>query len=427
MIGFAFTLVAVILYSWFTLRQVNSLRLLQAETVERNRLDSLQLLRIQDALNSLGLALHDVVEEPYPPAAFEPQFRRLLAQLEDGIRKESGFASGPRETANEQLLNSSLQLLKGQTDVVFEKAKAGDDQAAVALIRNSLRPRRDELSAQVSRMLVENNEMDQQTEAAITRIYDRVERDLYTFLLATVAAIGITGVALAFANRRLFRHLSDLSMQKSTLARKLISLQEEVLRSVSRELHDEFGQIFTAIGAMLSRLERKGVPPDSPVRADLAEVRAITQSALEKVRSLSQMLHPAVLDDYGLEKAVEWYVPQFEKQTGIGVKYEKSGAGPPIGDEKAIHVYRILQEALNNVARHSGSKWATVRVHYAPDQLRLEVEDHGAGLRPTAGHTGLGLVAMRERAELLKGDLRLQNVPQGGTLVSLKVPISHDS
>jgi signal transduction histidine kinase len=253
--------------------------------------------------------------------------------------------------------------------------------------------------------------------------------DLYLFLFVAVVAIVLTGVALVYSNRAIFRHLAKLSEQKSVLTRKLISLQEEVLRSVSRELHDEFGQILTAIGAMLSRLGRKHVPAESPLAADLAEIRDMTQSALDKVRSLSQMLHPAVIDDYGLEKAIEWYVPMFEKQTGIPVDYKKTGTGPAIKDETAIHVYRILQEALNNVARHSGSKRAAVRVHYEPDHLRLEVEDRGKGIpsNPPPGRNGLGLVAMRERAELVHGKLKLQGVPQGGTLVWLEVPISHDS
>jgi len=202
-------------------------------------------------------------------------------------------------------------------------------------------------------------------------------------------------------------------------------VQEEVLRSVSRELHDEFGQIFTAIGAMLRRLERKGIPPESPLHVDLTEVREMTQEALEKVRSLSQVLHPAVIDDYGLEKAIEWYVPMFEKQTGVTVDYEKQGTGPAFKGETAIHVYRILQEALNNVAKHATVKNAKVRVQYEPDKLRLAVEDHGKGLAARQPHQGmgLGLVAMRERAELVHGKLRLDNLAQGGTRVSLEVPI----
>ncbi len=429
LIGFAVTLLAVSLYSWFTLRQVSSLRTLQSDIVERNRRDSLQLLRIQDTLNSLGFALHDVLETPYGITGFETQFRRLRMQLRDAITREASLAPYAEQDADQEQLAAQLQELDATTDRTFERARAGDQKQAVALIKGTLRPQRDALAARIARMLVQNSELDRQTAQQITRIYDRVERDLYTFLLATAVTIGVTGIALFYSNRRIFRQLATLSDQKSVLARKLITVQEEVLRSVSRELHDEFGQIFTAIGAMLSRLERKGVPPDSPLRADLLEIREITQGSLEKVRTLSQMLHPAVIDDYGLEKAIEWYVPTFEKQTGIPVSYQKNGTGPALKNEAAIHVYRILQEALNNVARHSGAKQATVRVRYAPDLLRLEVEDSGKGFTAKAAdeRTGLGMVAMRERAELVHGKLKLENAPNGGTIVSLEVPTNHDS
>jgi signal transduction histidine kinase len=429
MIGFAVSLAALILYALFTGRQVASLRRLQANTVERNRLDTLQLMRIQDSLYSLGLALHDVVEDQYGLIGFEPEFKRLRMQLADAIRKEAALAPYPEQDADQEQLAIALRNLDKATEQVFALAKAGDEKGARDLIVGTLRPQRESLSQRISRMLIQNNELDQQTTNEIERIYTGVERDIYTFLLAALAAIIVTALSVAYTNRRMFEQMTSLSEHKSVLARKLISVQEEVLRSVSRELHDEFGQIFTAIGAMLARIERKRVPADSPLHADLEDVQGMAQTALDKVRSLSQMLHPAVIDDYGLEKAVEWYVPTFEKQTGIPVSYSKVGTGPAIKDETAIHVYRILQEALNNVARHSGSKSAAVRVQYWPEILRLEVEDRGVGLRSEDAKRGrgLGLVAMRERAELVHGRLKLENAPEGGTRVSLEVPIPHES
>jgi len=187
-------------------------------------------------------------------------------------------------------------------------------------------------------------------------------------------------------------------------------VQEEILHSISRELHDEFGQVLTAIGAMLRRAEKKGLPPDSPFREELQEARGVAQATLEKIRSLSQVLHPTILDDGGLEKAIDWYLPTFERQTGIAVKYEKSGVAPAIPDRIAINVYRVLQEALNNAARHSQSQTVWVRVRFGPDRFQLEVEDRGAGLpaegSPSMRH-GTGLVAMRERASLLGGQSSL--------------------
>ena len=195
----------------------------------------------------------------------------------------------------------------------------------------------------------------------------------------------------------MFAQLAALSAQRSELAQKLISTQESTLRHISRELHDEFGQILTAVGAMLSRAGNQ-VPEGSPLRAELREVAEIAQSTLDKVRSLSQALHPVMLDESGLESTLDWYLPVVERQAGIHISYEKSGTAFPVDGNAAIHVYRVLQEALNNVTRHSGAKEAWVRLQFMPKTLKLEVEDHGSGFTAQARKQGIGLVAMRERA-----------------------------
>jgi two-component system, NarL family, sensor histidine kinase UhpB len=143
------------------------------------------------------------------------------------------------------------------------------------------------------------------------------------------------------------------------------------------------------------------------------------------VRRLSQRLHPNVLDDYGLEGAVEWYVQQVREQTGLTITYEKQGeAVKALPTETAIHVYRILQESLNNVVRHANSAVAWVRLRRNANELELEVEDRGGGLPPQSGRRdGLVLVGMRERAELVHGRLVLSRPAEGGTLVHLTVPL----
>ena len=193
------------------------------------------------------------------------------------------------------------------------------------------------------------------------------------------------------------------------------------MRHISRELHDEFGQILTAVGAMLSRAGNQ-VPEGSPLRAELREVAEIAQTTLDKVRSLSQALHPVMLDETGLESTLDWYLPVLERQAGIHISYEKSGTAYPVDGNAAIHVYRVVQEALNNVTRHSGAKDAWVRLRYLPQSLELEVEDHGSGFVTQSAKQGIGLVAMRERAELLGGTLEFSRPMPSGTLVRLTVP-----
>ncbi len=291
------------------------------------------------------------------------------------------------------------------------------------LIRSSLDAQQAALTSSVARLLVENNEVEQQAVIRVQGVYNQVERRLYYFLAATLLTISLTSLYLIQSNRRIFGRLAALSEQRSALARKLITAQEEVLHSISRELHDEFGQILTAIGVMLGRAEKRGVAPGS---TEFGEVREVAQSALDKMRGLSQGLHPSILDDGGLEKAIDWYLPVFEKQTGIEVRYQKASVNPVIPERVAVNVYRVLQEALNNVARHSKSPRAWVRARFLPESLSLEIEDRGAGIPedgPAPARGGIGMVAMRERAELLQGTIEFLKPVEGGTLVRLRVPL----
>jgi signal transduction histidine kinase len=215
--------------------------------------------------------------------------------------------------------------------------------------------------------------------------------------------------------------VAELSSQRSDLAQKLIATQESTLRHISRELHDEFGQVLTAIGSLIRRTG-KHLPADSAVHADLQEVQGIAQSTLDSIRTLSQALHPVLLDEAGLVATLDWYIPTVERQTGLVLHYEKSGETYPLGTSASVQIYRVLQEALNNVARHSGAKEAWIRLQFETAALILEVVDHGKGFRPAEGQTGIGLVAMRERAQILGGSLKVSPLPTGGTLVHLEVP-----
>ena len=327
-----------------------------------------------------------------------------------------------RTPEQREFLSNSIAQFWDAVDRTFALARDDKQSDARTQIRVSLQARQAALSTAVARLLVQNNESEEQVALRIGRIYDRVQKQVYIFFAAILTAILLTSLYLIQSNRRLFVQLAALSEQRSELAQKLISTQESTLLHISRELHDEFGQILTAIGSMLSRA-RNHVPEDSPLRAELREVSEIAQSTLDKVRSLSQALHPVMLDEAGLESTIDWYIPTVERQTGIEISYKKSGTPFPVNGSVGVHIYRILQEALNNLARHSASRQAWVRLRFTPESLELEVEDHGTGFVEGAARSGIGLVAMRERAELLSGSIEFLKPAEGGTLVRLRVPI----
>jgi signal transduction histidine kinase len=418
-------LTGVGVYTAYTSFQLRSLRTLQAETSDRNRTDSLLLLRIQNDLNSLALAMRDMLDanEPYPLTAYQAQFKRIRVDLEDAMARKQQSSSGERTTDQQRFLASSMNQFWGALDGIFALAKDGQEEKARTQIRLSLQARQAALSTAVSRLLIQNYGSEQVAADRAREIYDRVERNVYLFAGAMLVLIVSTSLYLVHFNRRMFEQVAAMSERRSELARQLISMQENTFRSISRELHDEFGQILTAIGAMLHRVDRRAGAESSSLRADLQEVREIVQSTLEKVRSLSQALHPVVLDEVGFESALDIYLPGFERQTGIRIRYEKAGESLPIERGVAIHLYRVVQEALNNVARHSKSAHAEVRVGFLEAAVVVEIKDAGVGFRSEERH-GMGLVSMRERAELVNGRIEFLDCEGGGAMVRLTVPLA---
>lgn len=422
-LGLLVSLAVVVGYSWYVTHQIAGLRQLQTSITERNRKDSLQLLRIQNNLNDAALSMRDMLDnsEHYPLVAFEPQFQRIRTDLNDALQREQELALATRTPAQRQYLTDSVSQFWNAIDHTFDLARRRQEAEARNQILNSLQPRQAALSNAVARFLVANNESEQQAQQRVTSIYDHVQRQAYIFLIAALLAIVLTSTLVIRSNRELFRQLAVVSQQRGELAQKLISTQESTLSYVSRELHDEFGQILTALGAMLTRAEKRN--PDSELNDNLREIRDIAQSALDKTRALSQALHPVMLDEAGLEQSLDWFLPTIERQTGIDISYEKSGTPFEVPRNAGVHIYRVVQEGLNNIKRHSGTQRAWVRLRYSGDALEVEIEDHGRGLSPSSnGARGIGLVGMRERAQLIGAELKFSQPAEGGTLVRLRVP-----
>lgn len=427
LLGLIVTLAAIVAYSAYTTVQLSGLRKLQSDLVDRNRKDSLQLLRLQNDLNLVALDMRDMLDagEPYPLSAWTAQLDRIRGDLDAALQLEDQYAEARRTPEQREYLRKQVAQFWDAMDRMFVLARDNKENEAREQIRVSLQAREAALSTAVSRLLVENNEGEQQAAARIEQIYSGVQRQLYLFLAATLIAIVLTSLYLIRSNRAIFARLATLSEQRSELAQKLISTQESTLRHISRELHDEFGQVLTAIGSLLGRLGNQ-VPESSPLRADLQEVREIAQSTLNNIRTLSQALHPVLLEEAGLESTLDWYIPTAERQLGLSLHYEKSGKPFAVDTAVGVHLYRVVQEALNNVSRHAGTREAWVRLRFEDKNLQLGVEDHGKGLPSKgtrdAGGTGIGLVGMRERAELIGGTLELLQAEGGGTLVRLEIP-----
>jgi signal transduction histidine kinase len=218
------------------------------------------------------------------------------------------------------------------------------------------------------------------------------------------------------------RHLAASEARLRTLSSRLLTAQEDERRSVSRDLHDELGQVVTSVTLDLQRAAQA----EDRERKDELIGRALhgANRLLDRIHEISGRLRPTLLDDLGLKDAVQSFLGEYEARTGIVTRAELrfgQAALPPAVSE---NVYRILQEALTNVAKHAKAAEVSVGLRVADGQVHLTVRDGGVGLDPAAlDGKRLGILGMRERAELLDGTFVLEAAPGKGTEVRVRIPI----
>jgi len=233
------------------------------------------------------------------------------------------------------------------------------------------------------------------------------------------------------ANERIFARLIDGERRFRGLAKAVWKVQEDERRRLARELHDGLGQTLTALTHQLERLREKAGESLTPdLAAHLSDSVEMARLALNESRELSRLLRPPVLDDLGLAAALSWLARTLEERTGLKVDLDLDPFDERLDPDLETLVFRLIQEALTNVLRHSGASRAQVAVRRVAGALELRVADAGRGFDPReflavgAATTGSGVRGMRDRLELFGGSLEIVSEPGRGTLVSAVVPLT---
>jgi|tagenome__1003787_1003787.scaffolds.fasta_scaffold20988663_8 PAS domain S-box-containing protein len=224
--------------------------------------------------------------------------------------------------------------------------------------------------------------------------------------------------------------VADLSAEKANaeLAARIQSVQDEERRGIARELHDSVGQLLAAIGMNLNRFRKESPTSNSLLMPLIEDSAVMVEQVSKEIRTISHLLHPPLLDVAGLSAAIRWYIDGFSERSGIHVEVDIPSDCGRLSSEAEIAIFRVVQECLTNVYRHSGSKRCSIAMRKEPGRLRVEIRDAGRGMpsrkKGNGKHSsGLGLRGMQERLRQFGGTLEVNSTEQG-TVVVATLPLS---
>ncbi|MBL8231008.1 MAG: MCP four helix bundle domain-containing protein [Bryobacterales bacterium] len=350
-------------------------------------------------------------------------FRQSAAKEIEDLQK----LLGATEVAS---LRLELERYITLTEAVFEWSSRDKAARAVDYLNEELRPTRVgvlALAGRIGRMNTESLDSKQQEVLGLqrrTRVYLR--SGLFAMLLLGLLIVGLTFrrvtalEAQAASQRALVeKHGEELRQ----LSHRLVLSQEEERRTLSRELHDQVGQLLTALRMELGNLNDLMHTDPMAFRSHLEEAKHLAGESLRSVRHLAMGLRPSLLDDLGLAAALRWQMREFSQRTGVSAEVEFSGDIDGIPEKERTFLFRIVQEAMTNCAKHAHAK--SVRVQLARDSqlTMLQVRDDGRGFDTAASpREGIGLIGIEERVREIHGRLVVRSEPGRGTSLIVEIP-----
>jgi signal transduction histidine kinase len=353
-----------------------------------------------------------------------------IRQRTDSAISAFQSALDPEEAAPFRTLRLEIEAYWNVLDFMVQRQPKSRKDRGSAYFSGDLVRRRNGMLALIDRIDQISARELSSGDAKLNATFDKLQFRLLMMLLITLGA----GLLLAaFTIRRTLALESELKrrydeglkvqQELKELSARLVSAQEEERRAISRELHDEVGQSLSAL-LMEAGNAAARVPPESDeVRKHVESIKRLAEASVNIIRNMTLLLRPSMLDDFGLVPALEWQAREVSKRTGLRVHVTAEEAADELPDELRTCIYRIVQEALHNCARHSQAKAVKVIVKQERSRIVLSVEDDGRGFDARRVR-GLGLVGMEERVTHLGGLFVIDSKPGGGTRVAVELPIA---
>ena len=297
-------------------------------------------------------------------------------------------------------------------------------------LRREVLPRREAALAIAQDIEQFNNANLAAQRAEVTRRFADFQRGLRALLWQSLA-LGVLVALTAVIRLRIVEgrtveqklHAEEAERQLRELSQQLVATQEEERKKLSRELHDHVGQMLTALRMELGRIDRVRGPVAAEIPAAVAECRQLVDNVVRTVRDLSLGLRPSMLDDFGLQPALEWHIRDVSRRYGLTVDLTTHGDLDTLPEPHRTCIYRVVQEALTNCVRHARATRVQVQLDRRGEALEALVSDDGSGFEQVPRPTGLGLRGIEERVRDLKGSVTVTTAPRGGTTIRVVLPL----
>jgi signal transduction histidine kinase len=417
--GLSLMILLLVAASVVGVRNIQSIQSNAAELVHEQALSNRLIGELEDQERSVSDVFSVLARDPE-----SVDYDGIMSQLDQADRDIKRI-SAQGESTPERPLWEGLQ--RASLDFSGEARRLLNDEAAETYATVDLFRDHEAFVSIVARLLAVEYGKVSTAQAQIDRRSSRLLETSIVF----ASTVLLLGLIFAIATVRAVSSLTQkMEWQTAELGRvswHMLENQEATARRFSHELHDELGQSLTAIKTNLAALEMNR----RPANERLSDCLRLVDEAIGNVRQMSQLLRPTILDDFGLEAGLRWLADGFSARTNIAVDVESHFSGR-LPDETETHLFRIAQEALTNVARHSGASRVHLSLDIHDSQVYLSISDDGRGLPITPpidipSGTGLGMIGMRARARSIGGDLTVRSRPNGGVRIEVCAPVAEAS
>ena len=389
------------------------------------------LEHIRASLYLSGTVVRDYLLDPEPGGAADELGRLRGLRSEMAAAMDAyGRSLSAAEAEPVRALRSGLAVYWSVLEPALRWSPQERRERGYAFVQQELLPRRAAVLDLADRIAALNEQELNGGDERLEETFGRFRRRLLIMLAATLS-MGLLLAAVAASHILRLERQSAARYQQvmraqtelKELSARLVKAQEDERRAISRELHDEVGQSLSALLMELGNLAAVAPRNLEPLQRHLESIRKLAESSVHVARNMSLLLRPSMLDDFGLVPALEWQAREVSKRTGMAVSVDAPDISDDLPDDHNTCVYRVVQEALHNCARHAHAHSVRIGVRQTAGSIMLSIQDDGKGFDARRVR-GLGLLGMEERVQHLGGTFQVKSEPGHGTLLQVELPVT---